>query len=103
MVNGNDCGNLEQWWTMATDGDGDGYCVVVITFKVSGPFFFAARELNPKTLGTVLANFPKTLGTILANLVGIVSYQQKLELNMNLYESTKYYLSMRRSISWNSI
>ncbi len=27
----------------------------------------------------------------MANLVGIVSYQQKLELNMNLYGSTKYY------------
>jgi hypothetical protein len=91
MVNGNDCGNLEQRRTMATNRDGDGYCVVVITFKVLRPFFFAARALNPKTLGTVLANFPKTLGTILANLVGIVSYQQKLELNMNLYGSTKYY------------
>ncbi len=30
-------------------------------------------------------------GTILANLVGIVLYQQNLELNMNLYGSTKYY------------
>jgi hypothetical protein len=85
------CSNLEQRRTMATNGDGNGYCVVVITFKILGPFFFADWALNPKTLGTVLANFPKTLGTILANLVRIVLYQQKLELSMNLYGSTKYY------------
>jgi hypothetical protein len=52
MVNGDDCSNLEQRWMMATDGNG--YCVVVIIFKVLGPFFFAAWALNPKTLGTVL-------------------------------------------------
>jgi hypothetical protein len=38
MVNGDDCSNLEQRRMMATDGDGNGYYVVVITFKVLGPF-----------------------------------------------------------------